>query len=163
MSDCVAERSQFELSGDFVSALQVIKFRRSDAILESISQRASGKAESSQGCLRGTNQGGNLFRRKETSWRVAKPVCMRPSKKMLVAIQKFDQRPLNVIIPLVPRFEREVLEAPDRFLLRHLSNDHRAGNIECEVLRVLFRRKSHRSVDKRSARSSGEPPRESRR
>ena len=73
----MAERGEFELSGDFVSALQVIKFRRSDAILESIAQRASGKTERSQGCLCGTNQGGNLFRRKETSWRVAKPVCMR--------------------------------------------------------------------------------------
>jgi len=54
------------------------------------------------------------------------------AEKVLVAIQKFDQCSLDVMIPLVPRFEREVLEASDRFLLRHRSADHKAGKIECE-------------------------------
>ena len=77
-------------------------------------------------------RGGNLFRRKQTSWRVAKPVCIRLSEQTLVAIQKFDQRSLDVIIPLVPRFEREVLKASDRFLFRHLRDDHSARSIESE-------------------------------
>ena len=42
------------------------------------------------------------------------------AEKVIVAIQEFDQCPLNVIIPLVPGFEREVFKAPFRFPLRHL-------------------------------------------
>ena len=45
------------------------------------------------------------------------------AEKMLVAVEKFDQRPLDVMIPLVPRFEREVFKPSDRLLLRHLSNE----------------------------------------
>ena len=38
---------------------------------------------------------------------------------MLLAIQEFEQRLFDVIVPLVPGFEREVLETLDCFLLRH--------------------------------------------
>src|ERR1700730_7232854 len=70
------------------------------------------------------------------------------AEQMLSAILKFDQRPLDVIIPLVPRFEREVLKASDCLLLRHRSNDHRGRKIECEVLRAAFSEEINRSVDK---------------
>src|ERR1019366_8414894 len=43
IGDWLAEHSQFEVSGDFLSALQVIKFRQSDGILYAISRTASGK------------------------------------------------------------------------------------------------------------------------
>ena len=56
--------------------------------------------------------------------------------------------PSDVIIPLVPPFEREVFKAPDCFLLRHRSTDHRGRKIECEVLRAAFREEINRSVDK---------------
>ena len=67
---------------------------------------------------------------------------------MLFPIQKLEQRPLDVIIPLVPPFECEVFKAPDCFLLRHRSNDHRGRKIECEVHRTAFREEINRSVDK---------------
>ena len=70
------------------------------------------------------------------------------AEKMHFAIQKFCQRPLDVIIPLVPPFEREVFKAPDCFLLRHRSNDHRGRKIECEVHRAAFCEEINRSVDK---------------
>ena len=60
--------------------------------------------------------------------RVSAPV----TEEILAAIQKFDQRFLDVIIPLVPRFEREVLEASNCFLLRHRRADHRSQKIDCE-------------------------------
>jgi hypothetical protein len=60
------------------------------------------------------------------------------AEKMLIAIQEFDQRSLDVVVPLVPRFEREVFKAQLGFLLRHLSGDHNAGTFECEVLKACF-------------------------
>ena len=48
----------------------------------------------------------------------------------------------------MPPFECEVFKAPDCFLLRHRSNDHRERKIECEVLRAAFRKEINRSVDK---------------
>jgi hypothetical protein len=68
------------------------------------------------------------------------------AEKMYFA--KFYQRPLDLIIPLVPPFEREVFKAPDCFLLRHRSTDHRGRKIECEVLRAAFPEEINRSVDK---------------
>jgi hypothetical protein len=96
---------------------------------------------------------GDLIEGRETG-RARRPVA----EKMLVAIQKFQQRPLDVMIPLVPRLEGEVLKAPLRFLLRHLSGDHSAENIESEVLSAPFCGKINRSVDKRDARIFAEPP-----
>ena len=55
---------------------------------------------------------------------------------MIVAIQEFDQRPLDVVIPLVPGFEREVFKAALGFPLRHLSADHSARTFECEDLKT---------------------------
>lgn len=52
---------------------------------------------------------------------------------MLVAIEELDQRALDVMIPLVPGFEREVFKAPLRFLLRHLSRDNSAESDVTEV------------------------------
>jgi len=84
------------------------------------------------GCESG-QAAGNLIEGRETvraRWSV--------TEKMLVAIQKFQQRPLDVMIPLVPGFEGEVLKASDRFSLRHLSGDHSAEKFECEVPNALF-------------------------
>ena len=53
---------------------------------------------------------------------------------MFFALQEFDQRALDVVIPLVPGLEREVFEAPFCFSLRHLSGDHSVGTMEREVL-----------------------------
>ena len=72
---------------------------------------------------------------------------------MFVAIKKFDERALDVVVPLVPGFEREVFEAPLRFSLRHLSADHSARVFESEVLKAGFCGKTDRSVDKRNAQS----------
>ena len=58
------------------------------------------------------------------------------AEKMFFALQEFDQRSLDVIIPLVPGFEREVFKPPLCFPLRHLSGDHSAGKFEREVLRA---------------------------
>ena len=55
---------------------------------------------------------------------------------MFVAIEEFDQRPFDVVIPLVPGFEREVFKALFRFLFRHLSGDHSAWEFECEDLKA---------------------------
>jgi len=74
---------------------------------------------------------------------------------VLVAIEEFDERALDVIIPLVPGFEREGFKAPFRFPLRHLSGDHSAGTFEREVLRASHCGKTDRSVDKRDAQPEG--------
>jgi hypothetical protein len=60
------------------------------------------------------------------------------AEKVIVAIQEFDQRPLDVVIPLVPGFEREVFKAALGFPLRHLSADHSALTFECKVLKACF-------------------------
>jgi len=54
---------------------------------------------------------------------------------MFFPLQKFDQRPFDVVIPLVPGFEREVFKAPFRFPFRHLSGDNSAATFEREVLK----------------------------
>jgi len=74
---------------------------------------------------------GDLVESRE-AYRTRRPVA----DKMFVAIEEFDQCALDVIIPLVPAFEREVFEAPFRFPLRHLSGDHSAGTFEREVPRA---------------------------
>ncbi len=71
------------------------------------------------------------------------------SERTLLAIQEFEQRFLDVIIPLVPGFERKVLKTSDCFPLRHRRGDHRDKRAECEVLRAAFCEKIDRSVDKR--------------
>lgn len=66
-----------------------------------------------------------------------------------VVTEKLESsRPGSLAVPLVPPFEREVFKAPDCFLLRHRSTDHRGRKIECEVLRAAFREEINRSVDK---------------
>jgi hypothetical protein len=55
---------------------------------------------------------------------------------MFVAIEEFDQRALDVVIPLVPGFEREIFKAALGFPLRHLSADHSALAFECKVLKA---------------------------
>jgi hypothetical protein len=56
------------------------------------------------------------------------------AEEMFVPIQEFDQRPFDVVIPLVPGFEREVFKAALGFPLRHLSADHSARKFESKVL-----------------------------
>jgi len=58
------------------------------------------------------------------------------SEEVFVAIQKFDQRALDVMIPLVPGFEREGFKAPLRFPLCHMRADNSVGAFEREVLRA---------------------------
>jgi hypothetical protein len=71
-------------------------------------------------------------------------------EEMFVAIEEFDECPLDVVIPLVPGFERKVFEPPFRFPLRHLRADHSAGAFECEVLKASLCGKTGRSVDKQT-------------
>ena len=61
-------------------------------------------------------------------------VCTWPpaAEKTVVAIKKFDHRFLDVVTPLMTRFEREVFEASFRFSLRHPGADHSVRNIGCE-------------------------------
>ena len=83
------------------------------------------------------------------------------AENVLVAIEKFQQRALDVVIPLVPRFQSEVLKPPHRFPLRHWSGDHSEETFEREVLNAPFCGQINRSVDKRNARSFAEPRRKS--
>ena len=73
---------------------------------------------------------------------------------MLLAIQEFEQRFLDVIIPLVPGLEREFFKTSDRFFLCHRRCDRRIKRVGCEVLRVAFFNKIDRSVDKREYRGT---------
>ena len=57
------------------------------------------------------------------------------AEEVLVAIEEFDQRALDVVIPFVAGFEREVLKAALCFAFRHLSADNSAGKFECKVLK----------------------------
>ena len=69
---------------------------------------------------------------------------------MLLAIQELEQRLFDVIVPLVPGFEREVLKASDCFPLRHRAEiiDIRASY--AKFWNVFFVDKIGGSVDKRS-------------
>lgn len=60
------------------------------------------------------------------------------AEKMFFALEEFDERALDVVIPLVPGLEREGFKPSFRFSLRHLSGDHSAGAFECEVLKACF-------------------------
>ena len=82
--------------------------------------------------------------------RKADGACWGVVEEMFVAIEEFDECPLDVVIPLVPGFERKVFEPPFRFPLRHLPRDHSAGAFECEVLKACFCGKTDRSVDKQT-------------
>ena len=55
---------------------------------------------------------------------------------MFVAIEEFDQRAFDVVIPLVPGFECQVFKAALRFPLRHLSADHSARGFQSKVLKA---------------------------
>src|ERR1700687_188394 len=73
---------------------------------------------------------------------------------MLLAIEKLEQRLLDVIISLVPGFEREVLKTFDCFPLRH-----RAAIIDSRASYAKFSKpisvgKSTDSVDKRLGSTS---------
>ena len=68
---------------------------------------------------------------------------------MLLAIEKLEQRLLDVIISLVPGFEREVLKTFDCFPLGHRAAiiDSRASY--AKFSKTFFVDKIDRSVDKR--------------